>query len=288
VCYGGVRPEANTQHPSKVTVFLVPAAAIVLSHRLPLHSQEPVRQFHPQFALQAPYVPPIPGEPFTAQYTIEMQKPTATGGAETWQSTTLVARDSKGRVRHELREFLPASSTQQPKMFCVVLSDPVARLSHTLDPVRRTDYRQWFHASHSHRFGQDNSAGEDLGARTVMGLDTTGERRTWSMRPRLGNSGPPAKVVDETWYSKALQLVVLEKQAGSSGIAVTIRLSHLDQQEPDPSLLTVPHGYRLFTGLTTSIPNNVPPWLDPSAGDPGGEGGSMPLVPDPGGQAPGR
>ena len=77
----------------------------------------------------------------------------------------------------------------------------------------------------------------------------------WSIPPRLGAPGQRDQVVDETWYSNDLQLVVFGKQTDSAGIRLTITMTQLDRHEPDASLFQVPPGYHL------PITGQVAPWL---------------------------
>ena len=243
------------QRVSRLPLLLLIAGAALLVLRAQQTSPK-AAQVHPhQAAWLAPYVPPIAGTPFTAEYTIRAEKPLAGEGSDTWHSITRVARDSDGRIRHELHGSVPATSTKAPPLACVVLSDPVARLSHTLDPVLHTDDRRWFHASHQKRFDADNSDGEDLGTGTLAGLLVRGERRTRSLPPQLGAAGKPGQVVDETWYSSELQLVVFEQQTDSAGLKLTITMTNLDRGEPDASLFKVSRGYHL------PIVGPVAPWL---------------------------
>jgi hypothetical protein len=229
--------------PRPPFLLLIAAAALLAQQPSPKSPTRPR-----PFAFQVPYIPPVSVLPFSAEYAIQIQKPLAGGGSETWHSTTQVARDSNGRIRHELYGYVPASFTKEPPLLCVILSDRVARLTHTLDPVLRTDYKQWYHASHRNGFDPGALGGEDLGARTIDGLEVNGVRRTWTRRTRPtmaqpAPSGPPVQVVDESWYSYPLQLPVLERQTDSSGGAFTISLSHLDRSDPPASLFKVPSGY---------------------------------------------
>jgi hypothetical protein len=230
--------------PRLPVLLLITGAALSALHAQ--HTPQKSVAAHPlRIAYIAPYIPPVSGLPVSADYVIQIQEAPVGGQSETWHSTTLVARDSNGRIRHELREYVPPSFTKKPPSMCVVLLDPVARLIHTLDPVLQTDDRQWLHTSHMSHFDPGTSGGEDLGTRTIDGLEVRGERREWTSRPRTGAPGQPVQVVDEIWYSTELQLIVLEEQSNTSGGVVTISLSHLDRGEQSASLFTVPHGYHL-------------------------------------------
>lgn len=218
----------------------------------------------------APFVPPIPGVPLTATYNIEVEQPLAGGGSEILHSITRVARDSHGRVRHELHAYAPALPSGVPPLLYVTLSDPVARLSHILDIDRRTDTRFWFHASHA-SLSDGDAIKEDLGSKIIENIDAAGERRTWLDASALDASGQPVRKVDEIWFSNALQLRVSEERTSFSGRVIKITLAHVDRGEPDAELFRVPHGYRVpgqgVGGLPTGLWSVAPPDSDESGSE---------------------
>jgi hypothetical protein len=253
--------------PRLRVLLLITGAALVAIHAQ--QTPQTSAAVHPiRISLVAPYIPPVSGVPVSAEYVIQVEHPPSAGQSEALHSVTRVARDPDGRIRRELRDYVPASFTKEPPLQGVVLLDPVARLSHILDPVLRTDDRQWFHASHLIRFDPAASGGEDLGARTIDGIEVRGERRAWTLPPRLAAPGQSDRVIDETLYSNELQLVVLEKQTNSSGGVATISLSHLDRSEQPASLFAVPRGYHVPSqpaapvGHPWAIPSVSPPWAD--------------------------
>jgi hypothetical protein len=235
-------------------------------------SRKSAKVLRREFSLLLPFTPTVTGAPFTAEYEIQVQQPLGGGGSETWQSTTLVARDSSGRIRHELHDYVPASFTKEPPLQSVILTDPVARLRHTLDPVRKTDDRQWFHVSHSSRLERGSSPGQDLGTKTMNGLEVRGELNTWTVFPRPGASGQTARVVDEIWYSDERHLIVFEQQKDSAGGVFTIAMSKFDGSEPPASLFKAPRGYHLPIppGRGPVAPAINQPNYDPSVGPPSG------------------
>ena len=223
-----------------------------------------------RFSLLLANTPTVTGAPFTAEYEIQVQKPLDGRGSEMWQSTTSVARDSSGRIRHELHEYVPDSFTREPPLQSVILIDPVARIRHTLDPVRQTDDRQWFHASHSSRLDPGSSTGQSLGTKIMNGLEVRGELNAWTIFPRRGASGQTDRVVDEIWYSNELHLIVFEQQRDSAGEVLTIAMSKLDRREPPTSLFKAPRGYHLpvSPGKSPVSPGINQPNYDPSADPP--------------------
>jgi hypothetical protein len=235
-----------------VTAVLAIYAQLPPKHFVPAHP--------PQIAFVAPYIPPVSGIPVSAEYAIQVEHPPSSGGSGTLHTSTLVARDSSGRIRHELHDSVPASFTKEPPLQGVVLLDSVARLTHCLDPVLRTDDRRWYHPSQSHPFDSGASGGEDLGTRNIDGFEVIGVRRSWTLAPRLGAPGPRPQVVDETWYSSELQMVVYEQQTNSAGSTVTITLAHLDRGEPLAELFRVPRGYHPLSPPSHASLDRTPPY----------------------------
>ncbi len=237
------------------------------AHQIP---QNTAKVLPRPFALDLPYVPTVTGKPFTAEYQIQIVRPLPSGGSETWQTTTPVARDSSGRTRHELHDYVPPSFTKEPPLLNVILTDPVARLIHVLDPAISMDDRQWFHVPHSSGFDLDSPAGEDLGARTINGLEATGVCHSWTRHSRSDAASQPVQMVDETWYSKELQLIVFEQQKDSTGGVLTIVMSRFDRSEPSASLFKVPRFYSLPE--PSKPPSQTRPPM-PGPGFPGWPGG---------------
>ncbi|MGA7654925.1 MAG: hypothetical protein WBW68_20900 [Terracidiphilus sp.] len=243
--------------PRLASVLLIAAAAVLALHAQQT-SQKSAKVLPRPFALLVPYIATVAGKPFTAAYPIKVQRPLAAGGSETWQSTTLVARDLSGRTRHELHDYVPASFTKEPPVLSVILTDPVARLIHILNPAISMDDRQWFHVPKSSLLDGDGPAGENLGIRTIDGLETKGVRHAWTTHSRPSASGQPVRIVDETWYSKDMQLIVFEQQRDSAGGVLTIAMSRFDPSQPSASLFKVPWFYSLPTPPKPPTPTRPP------------------------------
>lgn len=196
-----------------------------------------------RYAYLVPFTPSVSGLPFSAQYVIQIEEPQAGASGETWHSTTLVARDADGRIRRELHDYVPVTFTKEPPLFGVMLTDPVSRLRHTLDPVLQTDDLQWFHVPKPDSVVIAGAGDQDLGSKIMDGLEVKGLRRSWTRPAPASASGRPEQVVDETWYSNELQIIVLKRQTDSLGGEMTVSLAHLDRGTPAPSLFKAPRGY---------------------------------------------
>ncbi|HUR98651.1 MAG TPA: hypothetical protein VMZ26_11355, partial [Pyrinomonadaceae bacterium] len=57
----------------------------------------------------------------------------------------------------------------------------------------------------------------------------------------------PIEITYEKWYSKDLQMVVMSKHNDPRYGEQTYRLTNIVRNEPDPSLFTLPNGYKLVT-----------------------------------------
>lgn len=85
---------------------------------------------------------------------------------------------------------------------------------------------------------------EDLGTRDFEGVSATGTRRVTTIPAGAIGNERPIETVYERWYSKELEMVVYSKRSDPRVGEQTYRLTNINRSEPDPSLFTVPPGYR--------------------------------------------
>jgi hypothetical protein len=98
---------------------------------------------------------------------------------------------------------------------------------------------------------------EVLGKQIIEGLEVVGTRSTYTIPAgEIGNT-LPIEVVDETWYSPDLQLMVLTKSRDPRSGETSYRLTNLNRNEPDSALFEVPADY-------TVRENKVPAKKKPS------------------------
>lgn len=91
---------------------------------------------------------------------------------------------------------------------------------------------------------------EQLGVQNFEGVDAEGTRTTTTIPAGDIGNERPIEIVYEKWYSKELQLVVMSKHSDPRFGEQTYRLTNIVRSEPDPSLFSVPNGYRLITEPT--------------------------------------
>ena len=87
---------------------------------------------------------------------------------------------------------------------------------------------------------------EQLGTQNIEGLDCEGTRTTTIIPAGAIGNERPIETVYEKWYSKELQLVVMSKHTDPRIGEQTYRLTNIVRTEPDPSLFSLPTGYRVI------------------------------------------
>ena len=207
------------------------------------------------------FVTPIPGAPFVGEVSVERTVIQADGKTVTVHTSHMIARDSEGRIRNEVRAFQPAGATGTPPLIRVHLYDPQTRLTSYLNPRDRTF---WVDAvdhppatdapdAYASPAGSDappsQFAGEkDLGTRTIAGMEVHGVRETQTIPGAASGTGQDMVVTDEYWYSYDLKMNLAVTHTDPRTGSVTMTVTLLSRAEPDASLFTVPADYQSAVG----------------------------------------
>ena len=88
---------------------------------------------------------------------------------------------------------------------------------------------------------------EELGTQNIEGVDAEGTRTITTIPAGAIGNERPIEITYEKWYSRELQLVVMSKHNDPRFGEQTYRLTNIVRSEPDPSLFTLPNGYKLIT-----------------------------------------
>lgn len=84
---------------------------------------------------------------------------------------------------------------------------------------------------------------EMLGKQMIEGVEAVGTRSTYTIPAgEIGNT-LPIEIVEETWYSPDLQLMVLTKSRDPRSGETSYRLTNLTRNEPDRALFEIPADY---------------------------------------------
>jgi hypothetical protein len=196
-------------------------------------------------------IPPIADAPFTAKVVVTWNKPLVGGGTVSKKYYTLVARDSQGRVRREMREFVPADSVAEPPLRSFTILDPVASTRTTCTKALMTCATSAFNANlvlTENSADRGNANRENLGRQTIEGLPATGTRETASNV--LGPRGSSRLAVSHTdaWYSPDLQIDLSVTRTDPQSGVVTLNVTELVRGEPDSTWFAIPSGYTVRVG----------------------------------------
>jgi hypothetical protein len=89
---------------------------------------------------------------------------------------------------------------------------------------------------------------EDLGTKTVNGLQAEGVRVTRTIAAGSIGNDKPIAVATERWYSPDLQIAVMTVHSDPMMGTVTTKLTNVVRGDPDASLFQVPADYTVETG----------------------------------------
>lgn len=222
-----------------LSVFLVSAAAGAFAQRI--------------------FVTPVPNAPFYGLVEVQRSFVRKNGTVVNLKTTRLMARDSAGRIYAEMRQLVPLSYTATPALLRVQIYDPQTRVSTALFPrlkmyrsfvVRRPPANEPPGQMAASAGGANLPLGqfskqEDLGMKEMDGLQVHGVRVTQSI-PATGG-GQPVVVTNEYWYSDYLHINLVVKHSDPRTGSITTTLTQISQDDPEPSLFTIPDGYKPFS-----------------------------------------
>jgi hypothetical protein len=120
-----------------------------------------------------------------------------------------------------------------------------SRLAEELAVAAGSQPRAGVSAIYAGRANEYESRTEQLGTQIIEGVEAEGTR-TYTTIPEgaIGNERP-IEIVYERWYSKELQMTVNSRHHDPRFGEQTYRLTNIVRSEPDPSLFTVPQGYKI-------------------------------------------
>jgi hypothetical protein len=212
---------------------------------------------------------PVENAPYSAEIVSEVTQELSDGNRIERRTTGMVARDGRGRVRreHQLAAIGPVVPEGDARI--VTISDPVARVHYSLDPVRKVAMRS--RPLRGIRAHIDGPAGpmilnkrigpevgldvrdepeppdvktEQLGTKEYEGVRAEGTRAIATLPAGAIGNVRPIEIVSEQWYSPDLRVVVYSRRADPRFGETIYRLTNITRAEPDASLFQVPADYK--------------------------------------------
>ena len=210
----------------------------------------------------------VTGIPLTAVLVITRDTTLADGNKIHRESQSKVFRDAEGRVRREVGLDLATPATGNVKRNLISINDPVAGKRYMLNPdnktarlmpprgARRGNRPGDANANSSPEpegagggpGGPGNVTKEQLGTKTVNGVQAEGVRVTRTIPAGAIGNDKPIEVVTERWYSTDLQMVVMTTHTDPMMGTVSVKLASVVRGDPDPGLFQIPSDYKVETG----------------------------------------
>lgn len=202
---------------------------------------------------------PVTGKPYIATETRHTTQTLADGSHVDQSDTSSFARDEAGRMR-------------TGNANTVVIFDPVAGVTYTLDPRFKTynkstlagNLTSYSVAVSGNRTSTSSTASfqnhvavtkvsapkageEELPVQFIDGLLAKGSRVTTTIPAGTFGNDKDIKVVTERWYSDDMQILLKSSNSDPRFGTTTYELTGLLTGPPDPSLFQVPADYQLRT-----------------------------------------
>ena len=199
------------------------------------------------------FIPLIGGEPFHARIPVRITRQLPDGTTVEQKYYTLAARDGKGRTYREGRDVVAADSDREPPLMRTFVYDPKTSLITTCNPVRRTCQQSSFNPT-SHPAdeavgpsadGKSVLTREDLGKKTMQGLEAIGTRETRTFAPGAFGNDKPVVVTKEIWYSPRLQFNLSVTRIDPRNGVQKLEVTDLKLGEPGAEWFALPDGYRM-------------------------------------------
>jgi hypothetical protein len=99
---------------------------------------------------------------------------------------------------------------------------------------------------------------EELGFRSVNGLDLVGTRESQPLGLTATGSERPLAVVKEFWYSSHLGLNIITKRDDPRSGIEAFTVTDIQLSEPDRRLFTLPANFKVVDLRASAVPRGLP------------------------------
>lgn len=202
---------------------------------------------------------------YTATVKQTYEQKLADGNTIHWTIEAVQARDEAGRVMHQHIQGCDADASGPPLRIMTTINDPASRSTmnwstgpgsraittilhqpEPLAPLPPPDFRD-APLTPSTQYKPELTR-EDLGTRTIAGMEATGTRLTEIIPAGFLGNDLPIKVVHETWMNlqnHAILMAIDDDLRGLGGHR-TWEVESLTIGPPDPALFTPPSNYKVW------------------------------------------
>jgi hypothetical protein len=200
----------------------------------------------------------VSGCPFSADIEIDRSQTLADGTHIQTSNKAHSYRNSQGRVRYESSAPTNVGKDVPETPNLILIYDPVAGFIYSLAGQTAVAYRRKLPENATspgiaeHPKGAASAASppaqderprtevENLGTQRLEGLLSIGTRTTRTIPAGMEGNDRVLTVVGETWRSQDWGVTLLEKRSDPRTGETEMRLTNLEQSEPDAALFQVP------------------------------------------------
>lgn len=201
----------------------------------------------------------VTGKPFSATAVTETTRILEDGHRIVRHNVMKQYRDRQGRTRREQNlEALSPSTPVAPREM-IFIFDPVLHVNYVIDPeakvARQFTSPQDLSAAQPAPFStqsRENRSSlspqvraENLGTRSIEGLQCSGTRTTTTLPTGLIGNDAPIVTVRETWFSPEIDAVMQSKTTDPRFGTTDYHLAEIKLAEPPPDLFRVPPSFRV-------------------------------------------
>lgn len=202
------------------------------------------------------FITPVPNAPFSGTVQIQRTLRESNGVFASFKTIREIGRDNQGRIHNEMRALTPVTANTTPQLTRIHLYDPQTRTTVYLYPQQHTYSTATVNhppateppdmyatpsggSAPASQFARE----EDLGDRTMDGVPVHGVREIQTIPESENNSGKEIVVTDEYWYSEDLHMNLVRKHNDPRTGSVSLTVTQLTRNEPEPSFFEIPTGY---------------------------------------------
>jgi hypothetical protein len=233
---------------SAFTVLLLTSSAVFLAQATGSNSGQVAHVERPQAS----------DIPWTLARTTTIVQTLANGTTVTCSFTVKEAQDAEGRTYTETHQILHVRADGQPiAMVSDSVFDPVARTRTTWGNQTRVanvihipapDTTQVLNGQPQQpHIGRptEHQTSEDLGVRTIAGIETKGTRRTGTIPVGDWGNDRPLTIVTENWDSTQYNIPMLAVTDDPRSEKRTDEVTEFQAGNPNPALFQIPVGYTI-------------------------------------------
>ena len=211
-------------------------------------------------ALQSIFIPPVLNAPFAATVHTVWIKTMADGGSVTMVNQRRVARDSRGRIYQERSAFAPQGGNTPPQITyvqivypdthvwydCFLFSQPHTCALEDYDLSPTANYKPEIRTGGPLPNNIGFSTHEDLGSRSIEGIETTGTRDSVKYNPGVFGNSKSVSVTREFWFAESLSTNLISELSDPRTGKQIFTLTDISVGEPDPKLFDLPEGFAIL------------------------------------------